>query len=229
MKHIMKYLLIGILVLITAVACKPTEEKKVEESEPARKNDSNSGHQLSLGIRSFLQNNDLNLGVPVKKVILENWAKGKRERLIFDDGRNLLIYLDSKGEKALSVYEDIKGVQTLVWGKESTGNDYVKNEKKEASDGVPEYIVLETNKNGMGSFGDILIPSLSKEVTFDRIKEIALTIQTIEKLDFISVYSTKEAHKAQYSESYSKSNPDAKSGYLGGSNILTKEFEAPNR
>jgi hypothetical protein len=45
---------------------------------------------------------------------IPDWAKGPRQRVTFDNGRNLLFYIE--GDSVVSVYEDGSNGRQKVWG-----------------------------------------------------------------------------------------------------------------
>jgi hypothetical protein len=60
-------------------------------------------------------------GRPVATRDVPDWAQGPRQRVAFEDGRDLLFYM--KGGRVMTVYEDKPGVdigRVKVWGEYAT-------------------------------------------------------------------------------------------------------------
>lgn len=80
--------------------------------------------------------------------------------------------------------------------------------------------------SGKGKFGEVLIPTLSKEVKSIEREKTLRGIMDSEGWVSISAYSTEDAYKANSSESFSKQHPNAlKDGFLGGIDENGKYYE----
>jgi len=81
---------------------------------------------------------------------------------------------------------------------------------------IPEYTVLEIINLVSGErLAEVMVPSQSRETPFETRKKTADAILEKEKVAQLHLYSTKDAMKAQYSDSFRKKHPDAIKGYLG--------------
>ncbi len=82
---------------------------------------------------------------------------------------------------------------------------------------LPEYIILDKVKLLNGNiYADILIKSYSKNTPVDERESTVKVISQKENINEISLYSTENAKKANFSSSFSKKHPNAlKNGYLG--------------
>ena len=93
---------------------------------------------------------------------------------------------------------------------------------------LPQYTTLFSVDlmSGKGKFGEVLIPSLSKEVKSNEREKVFRGIMNSEGWVSISAYSTEDAYKANSSESFSKEHPNAlKDGFLGGIDENGKYYE----
>jgi hypothetical protein len=93
---------------------------------------------------------------------------------------------------------------------------------------LPQYTTLFSVDlmSGKGKFGEVLIPSLSKEVKSSEREKTFRGIMNSEGWVSISAYSNEEAYKANSSESFSKAHPNAlKDGFLGGIDENGKYYE----
>jgi hypothetical protein len=93
---------------------------------------------------------------------------------------------------------------------------------------LPQYTTLFSVDlmSGKGKFGEVLIPSLSKEVKSSEREKTFRGIMDSEGWVSISAYSTEEAYKANSSESFSKAHPNVlKDGFLGGIDENGKYYE----
>lgn len=108
----MKKLAIVLLASFVIVAC---ESKRV--SENASPTNSNTTANNSIGllpeIAEFLADHK-EFGEAIRTEAMPDWAKGKRQRVIFDSRRNLLFYI--KENKVVTVYEDSSDGRKIVWG-----------------------------------------------------------------------------------------------------------------
>ncbi len=95
--------------------------------------------------------------------------------------------------------------------------------RKERDDTLADYRVLfkirappEVTMPDGRVFGAVLVPSLSPATPSKDREDIARRICRQERMNDISLYSTEEAYKADYSTSYRESHPDAmNTGFLG--------------
>lgn len=142
-----------------------------------------------------------------------DWSDGTRFKVITDKG-NYLFYLSLENEVVGVWQENEDGTRSQMYKKE---NESIVNQVIEDVD-LPQYKILDQTDlfSGTGKLGEILIVSYSKN-TPKELREGTLR-KIMKKEGFVSgmLYSTEEAFKANYSESYSKSHPGAlKKGYLG--------------
>lgn len=82
---------------------------------------------------------------------------------------------------------------------------------------MPQYQVLDEVRLINGSlYADVLIPGYSKDTDQEVLKKAALTLAKEKGYDEISLYSTEDAKKANFSSSFLEKHPDALvQGYLG--------------
>lgn len=103
-----------------------------------------------------------------------------------------------------------------------------KKEDTKAEVVIPNYTTLFSVDlfSGKGKFGEVLIPTLSKNVQSREREKIFRGIMKSEGWVSISAYSSEEAYKANSSESFSKQHPnELKDGFLGGINEKGKYYE----
>jgi hypothetical protein len=75
---------------------------------------------------------------------------------------------------------------------------------------VPEYAVLETvGEMRGGTWGAVLVPTLSRDTTATRRGEIAREIARLEGFERVSLYCSEHAWKADFSRSYGERYPNA--------------------
>jgi len=90
---------------------------------------------------------------------------------------------------------------------------------------LPKYQIIETtNLLSGGVHADILVFEFTPETPTEILKEAAFTILVNEKLKTLELFTSIEAKKAAYSDSYAEENPDARKGALGGISLETGEF-----
>lgn len=83
---------------------------------------------------------------------------------------------------------------------------------------LPKYEIIDEIKLISGEkMGDVLIKSFSQNTSMTKREMILREIAKRKRFDRIDLYSTIEAQKANYSDSFNEKHPDAlKTGYLGG-------------
>jgi len=176
------------------------------------------------GIQAFLTKHK-EYGSPTGTQSVPDWAKGKRQRVQFTTGRNLLFYL--KDGVVVTVYEDdSRGDRKKIWNSYSGTAEYMKDVSRKPAGSIPEYTVISAiSLLAGGKQADVLIPSLTRQTPRDTRSRIAFAILKKEGLRCLSMFSTREACKAAYSDSFAKQHPDASDGYLGGISMNTGKFE----
>lgn len=113
----------------------------------------------------------------------------------------------------------------LSFGCNSNKETYIKSYEKLE---LPQYSTLFSVDlfSVKGKFGEVLIPTLSKDVQSGEREKIFRGIMKSEGWVSISAFSSEEAYKANSSESFSKQHPNAlKDGFLGGINEKGKYYE----
>lgn len=167
------------------------------------------------GIQEFLAKHK-EFGSPIRTQSVPDWAKGKRQRIQFTSGRNLLFYLQNG--QVVTVYEDTRtDGRKKIWDSYSSGTaEYAKNVSKSGKGVIPDYTVISAiNLLAGGKHADVLVPSLSRNTPHSTRKEVAFAILKKEGLKSLSMYSTREAYKADYSSSFAQQHPHASNGRLG--------------
>ncbi len=181
--------------------------------------------ELLLGIGAFLESHD-EFGTPTATQSVPDWAQGKRQRVQFSNGQNLLFYL--KEGKVVTVYEDHpQEGRKKIWGEFSSPpqEDTSKDKREEANGAIPAYTIIQSmNLARSGKHADILIPTLSRDTPRATRESIAFQLLKKEGLTAVSLFSTREACKAQYSASFAEANPGASEGYLGQISPGSSEF-----
>ncbi|MGE0077349.1 MAG: hypothetical protein AB7S48_05770 [Bacteroidales bacterium] len=152
-----------------------------------------------------------------------DWEEGKRYEAITEKGI-YLFYLTYNNEVVGVWRIDENGSRTQLFKKE---NQNIISETTESIE-VPEYKILFKVQlmSGKGQFGEVLITSYSKSTPKEEREKTLRKI--MEKEGFVSatLYSTEDAYKANSSESFSKSHPNAlKNGLLGQVNEEGKFVE----
>lgn len=172
--------------------------------------------QMLPGVRNFLESHS-EFGEPIGTQAITDWAQGKRQRVQFSSGRNLLFYLNDG--VVTTVWEDSteKG-RTKIWGTYALPpKDPLKNQDRSKTDSLPSYTIIRSMKMASGGRqADILIPEFSRDTPEELRSKTAFRILQAENLVSLSLYSTQEALKANISSSFAEKNPDAKEGILGG-------------
>lgn len=195
-----------------------------ETPSPPVKRESSRPSGILPGIRSFL-NQNREFGSATTTQPVPDWAQGKRQRVQFTSGRNLLFYL--KDGEVVTVYEDTEAEgRKKIWGSYSSGTaEYAKDVSRPEDGAIPEYTVISAiNLLAGGKHADVLIPSLSRNTPRETRSEVAFAIQKKEGLRSLSMYSTREAYKADYSSSFAEQNPGASEGRLGSISMQTGTF-----
>lgn len=156
-------------------------------------------------------------GTPISVESVPNWMQGKRQRVTLNingNRRNLLFY--TKDENVVTIYEDGAGGRKKVWGEFQKSEKFAPVDRK-SSTSLPAYKVLYSNKMvSSRKFGDILIPSFSRQTPVTQRESTFRAIAKKEGLHNISFYSIENAYKANVSASFAKSHPNAmRNGFLG--------------
>ena len=216
MKYAIPFLLIVVVVLTSC-----------GEAQTASGVQTNSEAQTGIGllpeIDAFLGQHS-EFGEPLAPQAMPDWANGKRQRVTFDTGRNLLFY--TKGGQVVTIYEDQKdGGRVVVWGN-TVEYSAPTPANKPAAESLPAYTVLFAMDNlaGDGRFGDALIPSVTRKTSASEREVLARAIAAKEGLTQVSFYTTQDAYEANISELFRQGHPDAlREGFLGSleSNVFT--------
>ena len=165
-------------------------------------------------VRSFLTSHP-EFGTAISAQPVPDWAHGRRQRVELSTGRNLLFY--TKGDAVVTVYDDVGGERTKVWGEYET-YEASPPVVRTARGGLPQYTVLFSVERfgGGGRFGDVLVPSLSRATPAEERERVARAIAQKEGLADVTIYSSEDAYKANTSERYLRAHPDAlRRGLLG--------------
>ena len=216
---LVKYILASVIaVWIIGTYLKSPEPNKSASNRPNTKVQTAKGIQLTppllAEISKFLRDHE-EFGKPRATQSIPNWESGKRQRVTFNTGRNLLFY--TKSDQVTTIYEDdsIEG-RKKVWGK------YEKYEKftplaRATSKSLPAYTVLSSYKKiSGGKFGDILVPSFSRKTPVKTREAVFRAIAAKEGINDVTFYTTEEAYKANISASFARTHPDAmRKGLLG--------------
>lgn len=145
---------------------------------------------------------------------MPDWSSGKRLQIQTDNGE-YLFYLIDKEVVGVDKYLE-NGQRGKIFKKEISQPQNVA--AASIDEEIPEYIILFQVElmSGSGKFGEILISSYSKETPKELRESTLRKILLKEGFSSAMLYSTEEAYKANSSESFSKTHPDAmKKGYLG--------------
>jgi len=211
MKKIIIIFIIIVMIIAYMLFLKSTNNKRVSPI-------------LLSGVHTFLETHK-EFGQPIRVQSIPDWEKGKRERVHFKNGRNLLFYL--KDDIVVTVYEDfIKGERKIIWDNYSSDAIDAKNVERKADITIPKYTIIERIELiAGGKHADILLPSITRETKIDIRKRIAFAILKKEKLRSLTMFSTREAFNASYSISYAEQHPGAIDGYIGAISMHTGEFE----
>lgn len=99
-------------------------------------------------------------------------------------------------------------------------NDKIENTTNMEAVTLPEYEIIDEIKLISGEkMGEVLIKSFSRNTPTLERETILREIAKRKGFGRVELYSTLEAQKANYSDSFSKKHPDAlKTGYLGSLN-----------
>jgi RNA polymerase subunit RPABC4/transcription elongation factor Spt4 len=189
-----------------------TEEASYEETEANEEASKSAG--ITSAIMRFI-NSDAQYGVVEKIKNMSNWAYGERREVITDTGSYLF---NMKDNDVVGVWKyHINGSREQIFSKDVTSN-VEENIERDKTDDLPRYTILFKNtKIGTSEyFADVLIPSFTKTTSKEK-RELAFK-KIMEKENFLqaSFYNKEEAYKANMSESFLKSHPNAlKNGFLG--------------
>lgn len=166
-------------------------------------------------VATFLKEHT-DFGRAVASETMPDWANGKRQRVNLDLGRSLVFY--TKDGAVITVYENQTGDgQVKVWGEYDQLVD-VAPVGRAAGTSLPAYTILFADEKygGGGRFGDVWVPSLSRETSVAERERVIREIAAKEGINDLSIYSTEDAYKANVSESFAASHPNAmRQGFLG--------------
>jgi hypothetical protein len=167
------------------------------------------------GVATFIGDHD-EFGIPSEAESMPDWAQGERQRVAFSSGRSLLFYL--KDGAVVTVYEDdAESGRVVVWGEYSEAETTETVERSEDTS-LPAYTILfQAEKlGGAGRFGDVLVPSVSRQSSATEREALARTIASREGLAEVMLYCTEDAYEANMSSSYASAHPNAmRDGFLG--------------
>jgi len=212
-----------VALVIIVIGCSDNEMRPQKTTPNPTAMPASEQSEILPGIRLFLSEHK-EFGSPIKVQFLSDWAEGKRQRVQFTNGRNLLFYL--KDDKVVTVYEDTETEgRKKIWSSYSGTAEYAKDVSKSGEGIIPDYTVISAiNLMSGGKHADILIPGISRNTPRETRSNIAFAILKKEGLKSLSMYSTKEAYEADYSSSFAKQHPDAKKGCLGSISMDTGKF-----
>lgn len=158
-------------------------------------------------IRDFIDNNK-SLGKFTYFEKKEPWMHGDRYSVSTSED-TFLFYLYNEENKVVSVnVKDQNDNIQNIYREEVP--DLPDNFKRKATEELPEYVILDQFEliSG-GKAGDVLIKSFSKKTSIDKLKNTLNKIIEKENFKNVTLYSTREAFKANMDSSYSEENPDA--------------------
>lgn len=106
-----------------------------------------------------------------------------------------------------------------------TGCETKNNAKNETK--MPQYQTLLSTEvyTGKGKVGEILIPSLSRQLSAVEREKTLRNIMKSERWTMVSAYATKEAYNRKSCAPYSQRQKAYKEGFIGGINELGKFYE----
>jgi len=214
-------LIMGLIMAVSDVNDQGTDSRS--NTTKGNAETGNNGIDLLPGVRTFLSTHD-EFGTPAATQAIADWAQGRRQRVRFTNYRSLLFYL--KDGQVMTVYEDdTEGGRTKVWGSYPTA-EYMTDVSRVSEGSMPEYTIISAiNLVAGGKHADVLIPSLSRRTPIEKRREIAFAIRKKEGLRSLSMYSTREAYKSDYSSSFAEQHPKARQGFLGSISLDSGEFQ----
>jgi hypothetical protein len=112
----MKGIIITLTLLFTVftISCtKHSDSNSNGNSNPNITSTPTSLTELLPEIKSFL-NTHKELGTPAKSQPPTDWARGKKQRIILDDKRDLTFYIESGA--VVTVYEEARDGRKTIWG-----------------------------------------------------------------------------------------------------------------
>ena len=170
--------------------------------------DSDTTEELGIApeVSAFLARNPM--GTPSQVQAVPDWKEGTRQRVIFTNGKSLLFYM--KGNEVVTVHSDQDGSRTEIYRKKV---ETVKNAPPEPTSSPSKgYSILEIT----GKHADVLVTNGYNRKTSRSLREsFAFSILKDGGYSSLSLYTSKEAMKANYSASYAEQNPQAKLGCIG--------------
>lgn len=208
------FLMVGLTAPDTTGAKKEVVKQDKRIPAPEAKPPVNTADKALLpGISDFIKQR-VEYGTVTSTDPQPDWADGKRQQVNTTTGRYLFY---TYKDEVVGVYKyNSDGSRTRQFHKDIP--QLPQNIEKAAEGNIPEYkIISQMNLIGnKGKWGDIVIPSYSKNTPKD-IREATLR-QICQREGFVgaALYSTEEAYKANVSASYAQNNPGAlKAGFLG--------------
>lgn len=92
---------------------------------------------------------------------------------------------------------------------------------------MPQYQTLLSTEvyTGRGKVGEVLIPSLSRQLSAVEREKTLRNIMKSERWTMVSAYATKEAYNRKSCAPYSQRQKAYKEGFIGGINELGKFYE----
>jgi hypothetical protein len=102
---------ITLLFTLSAISCSKHPESNA--NIPVTTTTPTTLTELLPEVKSFLDKHK-ELGKPAKSQPPTDWAKGKKQRIILDDSRDLTFYTQSGA--VVTVYEEARGGRKTIWG-----------------------------------------------------------------------------------------------------------------
>ena len=218
----------GIVLIGVVSSCDDSSDSR--SSSPPRPSSSSGGPDIAShaeteilqGIQEFLAEHP-EFGSATTTESVPDWAQGKRHRVRFTNGRNLLFYL--KDGKIVTVYEwsDTEGRKKILGGAYTA--EYARDVDRQSEGELPDYTGIKAiNLLAGGKNADILVPRFSANTPRATRKKVAFATLKKEGLRSLSMYSTRKAYKADYSSSFAEEHPKASNGFLGSISMHSGEF-----
>lgn len=204
-KIIVYAITIGLLIIMTIIGGINGKNNAVN---------TNTQSKIEQSIKTFISNHkELKISEITSIKQIENWSNGERYSVTTKENKTYLFYFDKND--IVGVWDMADQNKPLFQVKTTNVDNTIVERKDEGN--LPKYTIISKVKlNGTNNImADIIISDYSRKTNPNTLKDTCDKIAKKEGFYQIYLYSTQEAQKAIYSESYSKEHPNAIQGFLG--------------
>lgn len=197
--------------VLAAITCQAQPEPRSTEGSTEEEQSATQGADA---INTFLKGHG-ELGTVISIEPAPDWARGERRRVRLTSGSYLFYFYE---DRVVTIYRDDEDSRVEVYREEiPNAATPVAEGERPMSEALPVYEILDSVETlNEGTMADILVSSFSKGTSVVERESFAQAVASKEGLEWVTLYCSRDAFRANYSSSFSESHPDAlETCYLG--------------